>query len=126
MTVQGLLENITSQELSEWAAYHRRNPIGPERDDWRAAMIACTVANAHRGKRRAYKIQDFLLKFGKKKPQSVEQMRALWGSVVKAVDNGRYKQPVSSVGPERQAVQQGHEEVALEPAAVPRQRRAKR
>lgn len=59
-------------------AYHSRSPIGPERADLRAALIAQTMANAWRGKnQRAYKLDDFVLKFGgvrrsNETPQEIE------------------------------------------------------
>lgn len=43
-------------------------PIGPYRDDLRAAMIAHVIANASRDKRkrkRPFKIEDFLFAFSK-------------------------------------------------------------
>ncbi|MFA6047061.1 MAG: hypothetical protein WC718_18920 [Phycisphaerales bacterium] len=45
-----LLGEISSRELSEWVAYAELEPFGPQREDWRMAMIVCTVINAVRGK----------------------------------------------------------------------------
>lgn len=40
---------MSSREFSEWLAYERVEPfLGPRRDDLRAAIVACTVANAFR------------------------------------------------------------------------------
>lgn len=66
MSVRRAQLEIDSREFGEWIAYNQISPGGPERADARAALIACTVANAtpRKGGRR-YKIKDFLLNFGK-------------------------------------------------------------
>lgn len=66
-----LQRNMTSQEFTELQAYEAlTGPIGYERTDINAAIIAQTVANAHRRKRsRAFKIQDFIPEF---KPRRTE------------------------------------------------------
>jgi hypothetical protein len=64
MTVAQLRREMDSKEFTEWIAYEQIDPGEPERSDLRAALMACTVANAHKGARgRLYKISDFLLKF---------------------------------------------------------------
>jgi len=62
MTVGELLARIDSRELTAWAAYERvTGPLGPERADIQAAIIASTIANANQGKRgRRFKPEDFL------------------------------------------------------------------
>ena len=50
---------MSSREFAEWCAYYQIEPFGQERDNLHAAMIACTVANAHGAKT---KIADFMLK----------------------------------------------------------------
>jgi len=55
---------MSSVEFAEWLAFQRlEGPLGPERDDWRAAMIASVVANANRDRKRsarAYEPRDFI------------------------------------------------------------------
>lgn len=55
---------MSSAEFAEWQAFQRlEGLLGPERDDWRVAMIASVIANANRdGKRtkRAYEPRDFI------------------------------------------------------------------
>lgn len=67
MPVGELLSRISSRELSEWLIYFsQEGPTGDERADWRAAMIASTIANVHRDpkrKREPYTIEDFMGKF---------------------------------------------------------------
>ena len=64
-------------------AFDRLSPIGPERADWHAALIAVTLANAWRGKgQRAYRLEEFLPQFGPKRPQrsaaELEMMMRDW------------------------------------------------
>lgn len=64
MTVREMLARIDSAEISEWIAYEAvTGPLGPERADIHAALIAQTVANTNRGKGRPRKLSDFLLKW---------------------------------------------------------------
>jgi len=78
LTVKGLLKTIDARELAEWQAYYNIEPFGEERDDLRAAMICCTLANINRGKNQpAYKLDDFLLRFDPKPEQTTEQMKAI-------------------------------------------------
>jgi hypothetical protein len=71
MTVGELLARIDSRELTAWMAYERvAGPLGPERADMQAAIIASTIANANRGKRgRAFKPEDFIPKWDQIRPQ---------------------------------------------------------
>jgi hypothetical protein len=49
---------MTGRELAEWAEYARDDPL-PD-PYWIGAQVACTVANAMRGKGPPLKIEDFL------------------------------------------------------------------
>lgn len=54
---------MCSAEFAEWMAFERlEGPLGPEREDWRVALIASTIANANRDpkKHRAYTPTDFI------------------------------------------------------------------
>jgi hypothetical protein len=43
-------------------------------------MVACVIANANRGKnQRPYKVDDFMLKFGKEKPMSDDDIKRALG-----------------------------------------------
>lgn len=72
MTVEELLSRISSRELTEWMAFFSlEGPTGDERDDWRAGMIASTIANVNRDtkkQKRAYKPQDFMPKYEQDAP----------------------------------------------------------
>lgn len=51
---------ISAREFAEWVAYDAIDPIGRERDDWRAAALLTMLANIHRGKGKpAYKLKQF-------------------------------------------------------------------
>lgn len=62
-TKQELLEQLDNQELIEWQAFYRINPFGLERQDLHAGIVASTVANVNRGKRKAFKVSEFMPRF---------------------------------------------------------------
>lgn len=45
-------------------AYDQLDPIGRERGDIQAALIACTIAQVFAGKGQHPRLKDFLLRFG--------------------------------------------------------------
>lgn len=63
---------MSSSDIAEAMAYERIEPFGDHRDDMRAALIASTIANCHRGKGKAFGISDFMLDFSGKKDNSLE------------------------------------------------------
>lgn len=72
MTVRELLQRIDSRELTEWAAYFALEPWGTEVEDWRAGLVAATIANANRDpkkRRRPYEPKDFM----PRREQAVEE-----------------------------------------------------
>lgn len=73
MTVAELQSRISSREISEWMALAAIEPLGEEREDYRAALIAATFANSMRGEREPYKIEDFLLSFEREDEQVDEE-----------------------------------------------------
>lgn len=77
MTVGELLGRISSQELTEWMAYSQVEPWGEDRADLRAGIVAATVANAQRDKKRKhspYKAKDFIPQFGRRRGKSTEDL----------------------------------------------------
>jgi len=65
MTVGDLGARLSAAELTEWMAYDRLDPIGPERADLGAAIVAATVANVHRGRGQApFRPADFMPQSG--------------------------------------------------------------
>jgi len=82
MTVGELLQRMSSRELSEWMAFFSLEPWGTEVEDWRAAMIAATVANGYRDpkrRRKPYEPKDFMPQRGPLvvKEQTVEEQEAI-------------------------------------------------
>lgn len=65
MSVARAQQEISAREFAEWAAFDRMNPGEPERGDYRAALIAFTVARALGAEN--VKLEDFVLEFGKRK-----------------------------------------------------------
>lgn len=76
---------VDSQEFAGWLAYWTLEPWGEERADLRAAIVACVIANAFRGKgKRRFKPQDFMPKFGpeeKKGGQSAQEQFAIMKAI---------------------------------------------
>ncbi len=78
VSVDYLLKNISSRELTEWMVYYEIEPFGEERADLRSGIIASTIANVNRGKGgKAYKPSDFIPKFEEKRQTWQEQLRAV-------------------------------------------------
>ena len=74
MTVGELLRRADSRELTEWAAYEREyGPLGPERGDWQAALVAYTTASMLSTGNARPKITDFVLRWARSKRQSAEE-----------------------------------------------------
>ena len=94
MSVRRAQQEIDSAEFAEWMAFNSIEPFGEERADVRSAMICCLLANINRGKgKKAYKISDFMLDFGRKKTdqQDWREMKAIFGHAIKAAEACRKK-----------------------------------
>jgi hypothetical protein len=78
MTVEELLDRISSAELSEWVAYYRSEPFG---NDWQQTSYLCAmVGNGAGGKKNGgtFKPADFLPVKPLKRRQTGEQMLAIF------------------------------------------------
>lgn len=66
---------MSSREFSEWMAYYRLEPWGPERIELAIGILSSLTANVHRDpKAKAYEPQDFIAKWGQaEERQTVEQ-----------------------------------------------------
>jgi hypothetical protein len=62
VNVDELAEEMTSAQLTEWIAYDRLEPLGGDRLDATAALIAWTIHSTAGGKG---KIDDFRLRYGR-------------------------------------------------------------
>ena len=77
--------------MDEWLAYTQIEPWGEERADWRAALIACMLANIHRDEKRKtepYEISDFMPDFSGEaktaKEQTPEEMYTAFKALTKS------------------------------------------
>jgi len=100
MTVRELLERIDSRELTEWAVFFGLEPWGTEVEDWRAALIASTIANSYRDpkrRRKPYEPSDFMPRRAAQaevEEQSVEeqaQIMEAWARILEATHGGGSK-----------------------------------
>ena len=90
MTVKELLARIDSRELSEWMAYFSLEPWGTEVEDWRAGMIAATIANVNRDekkRKKPFEPKDFIPQRAKppveeQSPEEQAKILKMWARVV--------------------------------------------
>ncbi len=85
-----MLEELSSRQLADWAAYAELEPFGYRADWARFASISQVVANSNRGKSsRVYQTKDFmpdpLPRPGRK--QSVDEMRDAIMNIAKLANN---------------------------------------
>jgi len=87
MTVRELLARIDSRELAEWIQFHCMSPIGDERGDLQAGIVAATIANCNTGKSgKAFQPIDFMpITDGETRTseQSSDDMKSILDAMVK-------------------------------------------
>ncbi len=69
-----LAESLTASELDEWAAFERLEPFTPVRTDVAGALVAATIANAHRDPQRRsepFGVRDFLPAWDRPAPRQM-------------------------------------------------------
>jgi len=69
---------MSSEELTEWMAFHQDNPFGLWRQDLHAGIIAATIANVYAKKGHRFTPDDFMPQFYKppKRAMTAEDMVA--------------------------------------------------
>ena len=78
MSVARAQREISAREFAEWMAYDRIDPIGRDRDDWRAVLLAAMLANIHRPKgKRPYQLKDFWPRWDTTDPDEEELARKI-------------------------------------------------
>lgn len=88
MTVRELLARIDSRELSEWMAYFSMEPWGTETEDWRAGMVASTIANVNRDpkkQKKPFEPKDFVprrVPIEEQAPEQQAEIMRLWARVL--------------------------------------------
>jgi|CXWL01.1.fsa_nt_gi hypothetical protein len=87
-----MLRRMDGVELTHWRAFMRVNPLGEERADLRAGIIAATIANGKRKKgSRAFRPKEFMPNFRKRfKGQTPDEQAAIFRAFV-AFHNNRVK-----------------------------------
>lgn len=76
-TVREAQDRCDSNEFTEWLAFWKLNPFGPDIDDQRAAWLPTMFFNANRRKdANAAKFSDF--QFGDHKPMKPESSKEQW------------------------------------------------
>ncbi|MCS7294432.1 MAG: DUF4035 domain-containing protein [Dehalococcoidia bacterium] len=78
MSVAEAQRKVSAREFAEWMAYDRLDPIGRERDDWRAAALLTMLANLNRKKgRKPYTLKDFWPQWHREEPDEDELRRKI-------------------------------------------------
>lgn len=80
-TIGELEAALTPREFAEWAAFDRLEPIGGRRGDWHAALVATTIANVNRGKRRPWRLDEFLLFAGRARSAAAKGRKSAAGAM---------------------------------------------
>lgn len=81
---EGLLYQISADQLALWAVYYSINPFGQEREDWRCAQTTAAIYNVNIiDKHKKVKVSDFMLQRvesadSKSKEKTAEQLKAEW------------------------------------------------
>ena len=97
------MDLLTSDQLSEWEAYDRLDPIGTWREDYRMAYIAAILTNltiAVHGKKGAKQaeLRSFMPNWSGeeeyKAPQSVEEMKEVFKAIVQASKEAQKKNEI--------------------------------
>lgn len=87
MSVKRCMQEVDAAEFVEWMLYFELEPFGEERADYRAAIIASTVANSQSVKRR-FTPKDFMPKWERRSAsrpqQTIDQQRAIFEMFVQA------------------------------------------
>ena len=71
-----MLERMSARDVVEWQAYATLDPFGEERADFRAGIIASTVASVFGGKCKPSDFMPFLEK-DEPEPQTEERMQQM-------------------------------------------------
>jgi len=69
---------VSSREFTEWLAYARLEPFGPEADDQRMAQLMALIANVNRDPKRRkvpFTPDDFMPQRGPRRAVEVETLR---------------------------------------------------
>ena len=82
-SVNRMLAEMSSAELTEWIEFYGLEPFGEERSDWRSAIAASAICNSFGAKT---KPKDFIPDFGPEKPKThndIVRQFMLAGAIIK-------------------------------------------
>lgn len=79
-----MMDVLPYRTFLEWIEYDKLDPIGLDRGDLHAAIVASEVANVLRDKNHKTKASDFMPKFGQRIARAVKPATQLW-SIVKGM-----------------------------------------
>ena len=82
---------MSSAEFSDWLAYDRVSPIGPERLDHLAALIAATIANSNpwrKNPKKAIPVADFVPEWAPKPKASTPDDQLAFVKILHAMFGG--------------------------------------
>lgn len=74
-----MLRQLTWPQLMEWRAFEQEHPFDDAMNNWTQASLCCMMSNlfiASRGGDKRFDVKDFLLTFGKKKVEDVEDKKS--------------------------------------------------
>ena len=102
--VAELQRRMSSREFAEWLAFMNLEPLGAERADLQAGIIAATVANAHRDpkqRRQPYQPGDFIPDYDPQPEKTGQDLLAivelinagLGGRDLRGANNGNIGKP---------------------------------
>ena len=74
MSIVEAQSRIDAREFAEWMAYDRLSPIGDDRADASAALVAYTVASVFGGRA---KFEDFMPEYGREERKTPEAMQLM-------------------------------------------------
>lgn len=75
LDVDQMLRGLTAKQLIEWRAYDAIEPLGDDRDDYRAASIREMVFNMAVASKDRRPLKDFLLEWEPEDPEEIEQRK---------------------------------------------------
>ena len=84
--VDAMLQAMPSSLLTEWFAFANLNPIGDDRGDLQAGIVASTVARSLGGSRCTP--FDFMPKFGRAPEPNVEAMKSAFRAFARRSNKG--------------------------------------
>jgi hypothetical protein len=91
MTVAELQARMSQAEFEAWRLFAAHEPIGPARGDVQAALIASTLANTHRNRkkrRKPFLLSDFMPDFWKLRSRGNTLQAKLRGAFAAIKRNG--------------------------------------